>query len=174
LVSPGTTAVPSCAVESDYQKAIGGCDVSTVYACGTNNGSRADLSINPGGASGDTSTAAQCLIHKAAGQDALDPSTFPYKIKAGTGNGIAPSNQVISASNSIVSLPIYDDSAGPLTGTNPQVTILGFLQVFIDDVNPSGNLNVHVLNVAGCGNDVTSSLSAPGTSPVPIRLITPH
>jgi Flp pilus assembly protein TadG len=173
-VTAAASAVPSCADDSNYQKAIGGCDVSTVYACGTINGSRADLSINPGGASGDTSEAAQCLIHKAAGQDTLDPSTFPYKIKAGAGNGIAPSNQVITASNSIVTVPIYDDSAGPLSGTNPQVTILGFLQVFIDDVNGTGNLNVHVLNVAGCGNDVTSSLSAPGTSPVPIRLITPH
>jgi Flp pilus assembly protein TadG len=169
LVSPGATAVPSCAVESDYQKAIGGCDVSTVYACGTINGSHADLSINPGD---DTSEAAQCLIHKGAGQDALDVSTFPYKIKAGTGNGIAPNNQVISASNNIVTVPIYDDSAPPLTGANPQVTILGFLQVFIDDVDTNGNLTVHVLNVAGCGNDVTSTLKAPGTSPVPIRLIT--
>jgi hypothetical protein len=171
LVSPGATAVPSCAVESDYQKAIGGCDVSTVYACGTINGSRADLSINPGD---DTSDAGQCLIHKGAGQDTLDVSTFPYKINAGTGNGIAPNNQVISASNNIVTVPIYDNSAPPLTGTNPQVTILGFLQVFIDDVDTNGNLTVHVLNVAGCGNDVTSTLTAPGTSPVPIRLITPH
>jgi Flp pilus assembly protein TadG len=170
LVSPGgATAVPSCAVESDYQKAIGGCDVSTVYACGTTNGSHADLSINPGE---DTSEAAQCLIHKAAGADALDVSTFPYKIKAGTGNGIAPNNQVITASNNIVTVPIYDDSTGSLTGSQPQVTILGFLQVFIDDADGSGNLTVHVLNVAGCGNDVTSTLKAPGTSPVPIRLIT--
>jgi Flp pilus assembly protein TadG len=173
-ITAAASAVPSCADDSNYQKAISGCDVSTVYACGTNNGSRADLSINRGGPSGDTSTGAQCLIHKSAGQDALDVTSFPYKLKAGAGNGIAPSNQVISASNSIVTVPIYDDSSGAfLNGqSQPQVTILGFLQVFIDDVNGSGNPQVHVLNVAGCGNDVTSSLSASGTSPVPIRLIT--
>jgi Flp pilus assembly protein TadG len=173
LVSPPASVVPACADGSDYQKAIAGCDVNTVYACGTINGARANLTIHPGGTSGDTSTAAQCLIHKAAGQDALDVTSFPYKINAGAGNGIAPSNQVISASNSIVTVPIYDDSPPALTGANLQVTILGFLQVFIDDVDGSGNLNVHVLNVAGCGNQASTTLSARGTSPVPIRLITP-
>ncbi|HEX4785716.1 MAG TPA: pilus assembly protein TadG-related protein [Candidatus Sulfotelmatobacter sp.] len=177
LVTPPASAVPTCADDTDYQKAIGGCDVKTIYACGTVNGSRANLLINPGGASGDTSAAAQCLIHQSGGvgQDVLDVSSFPYQIKPGSGNLIITSaSQVISTSNSIVTLPIYDDSGGPLTGSNPQVTILGFLQVFIDSVDGSGNLNVHVLNVAGCGNDASTTLSAPGTSPVPIRLITPQ
>jgi Putative Flp pilus-assembly TadE/G-like len=174
-VTAAANAVPACANESNYQKAIGGCDVSTVYACGTINGSHADLSINPGGASGDTSEAAQCLIRQTAGQDTLDVTAFPYRIRAGSGNPVINSGgQVISASNSIVTVPIYDDSAVTLTGSQPQVTILGFLQVFIDSVNSNGNLNVHVLNIAGCGNDVSTTLSAPGTSPVPIRLITPH
>jgi Flp pilus assembly protein TadG len=175
LVTPPARAVPACADDSSYQQSIGGCDVNTVYACGTVSGSRADLTINPGGASGDTSTASQCLIHQSGGQDSLDVSAFPYQIKAGLGNPIINStSQVISSSNSIVTVPIYDDSAGLLAGSNPQVTILGFLQVFIDKVDPNGNLNVHVLNIAGCGTDASTTLSAPGTSPVPIRLITPQ
>jgi acyl CoA:acetate/3-ketoacid CoA transferase len=81
----------------------------------------------------------------------------------------------ITASNSIVSVPIYDP-LNPIasTGTSP-VTIVGFLQVFINDVDQYGNVNVVVLNVAGCGNgsSTTSSNPVTGSSPVPIRLITP-
>jgi Putative Flp pilus-assembly TadE/G-like/Putative Tad-like Flp pilus-assembly len=175
LVTQPAIAVPSCADDSDYQKAIGGCDQSTVYACGTVGGSTADLTINPGGATGDTSLAAQCLIHQSGGlgQDTLDVAAFPFQIKAGSANPIISSTtQVITASNSIVTLPIYDDSVGRLPSSKPTITVIGFLQVFIDSVTANGNLNVHVLNVAGCGNDASTTLSAPGTSPVPIRLIT--
>lgn len=171
LVASPATAVPSCADDSNYQGSIGGCDQSTVYACGTVGGSQADLTINPGGASGDTSTAAQCLIRQPT-QDSLDVTAFPYTIKAGSNNPVLP-NQPITASNSIVTLPIYDDSVGPLAGTTPTITIIGFLQVFIDQVDVNGNLNVHVVNIAGCGNGASTTRSAPGTSPVPIRLITP-
>jgi hypothetical protein len=31
-----------------------------------------------------------------------------------------------------------------------------------------------VLNVAGCGNNASTTQSAPGSSPVPVRLITPQ
>jgi Putative Flp pilus-assembly TadE/G-like len=174
-VTAAASAVPSCADDSNYQKAIGGCDQSTVYACGTVNGSNADLTINPGGASGDTSVGAQCLIRQ-PGQDSLDVTAFPYTIKSGSNPlpvGIS-ANQSITASNSIVTLPIYDDSVGTLAGTQPTITIVGFLQVFIDNVDAAGNLNVHVVNIAGCGNDASTTRSAPGSSPVPIRLITPQ
>jgi len=178
LVNPPASAVPSCADDSNYQKAIGGCDQSTVYACGTVNGSNADLTINPGLAGGDTSVATQCLIHQsggAGGQDAQNVGApFPYPITAGSANPVVSANQLITASNSIVTLPIYDDSVGTLAGTQPAITIVGFLQVFIDSVDAAGNLQVHVLNISGCGNDASTTLSAPGSSPVPIRLITPQ
>jgi hypothetical protein len=178
LVSGVATAVPSCADDSNYQKAIGGCDQSTVYACGTVNGSNADLTINPGLAGGDTSVATQCLIHQsggAGGQDAQNVGApFPYPITAGSANPVVSANQLITASNSIVTLPIYDDSVGTLAGTQPAITIVGFLQVFIDSVDAAGNLQVHVVNISGCGNDASTTLSAPGSSPVPIRLITPQ
>jgi hypothetical protein len=121
--------------------------------------------------------AAQCLIHQSggAGQDALNVlAPFPYPITAGSANPVVSPNQTITASNSIVTLPIYDHTGAPLAGTHPAITIVGFLQVFIDSVDASGNLNVHVLNIAGCGNDASTTRSAPGTSPVPIRLITAH
>ena len=185
LVTVNPVAIPACSVASLFQQAIGGCDPSTgvqstAYQCGIPNGSNADLTFNPGGSGGDTAVAGQCLIHQTAngllqGQDSLDPTVYPYKMFSGSQNPILPSanTQLITASNSVVSVPIYDQTAGPLTTTQPQVTILGFLQVFIDSVDSTtGNVNLHVLNVAGCGNDASTTALAPGTSPLPIRLIT--
>jgi Flp pilus assembly protein TadG len=185
LVTVNPVAIPACSVASLYQEAIGGCDPSTgvqstAYQCGVPNGSSADLTINPGGSGGDTAVAGQCLIHQTAnglgqGQDSLDVTAYPYKLFSGSQNPILPSanTQLITASNSVVSVPIYDQTAGNLSGPQPQVTILGFLQVFIDSVDSTtGNVNLHVLNVAGCGNDASTTALAPGTSPLPIRLIT--
>jgi Flp pilus assembly protein TadG len=171
LVSTPARAVPSCSngASDAYQGTITGCDESTVYACGTPKGSQADLTANLGT---DTSAAVQCLT---SNQDTLDVSSYPFRIGAGVGNTNFPSNQVITSSNSIVSLPIYDNTNPlPLGQSQPQITIVGFLQVFISSVDANGNMDVHVLNIAGCGNGASTTVSAPGTSPVPIRLITPQ
>ena len=179
VAPPGAIAVPGCATGSDYQGAIAGCDQSTVYACGIiGGGAQADLTFNPGKASGDTATATQCLIHQGAGQDVLNSAVFPFQIQAGLGNPVVTINAKITSSNSIVTVPIYDDTQGTtnpvqFTVDQPAVTIVGFLQVFINGVDPSGNINVTVLNVAGCSNTATASTpTVSGTSPVPIRLIT--
>jgi hypothetical protein len=179
LVQGPVTAVPSCTVGKGhdlYQRAIGGCD-RTAYACGTNSGASADLSFDPGGAAGDTATAVQCLTNSTVGADSLDTVPFPFQIKAGDGNplvskGIVAGNALVTSSNSIVTVPIYDSNpTTQLVGNQPDVTILGFLQVFIDGVDSAtGNLTVHVLNVAGCSNNASNGVS--GTSPVPVRLIT--
>jgi Flp pilus assembly protein TadG len=180
LVTVNPVAFPVCADDDLFQEAIGGCDESTAYQCGIPIGSNADLTFNPGGSGGDTAVAGQCLINQKAnglaqGQDALDVTAYPYKMLSGSQNPILPSanTQLITASNSVVSLPIYDQTAGNLTTTQPTITILGYLQVFIDSVDSTtGNVNLHVLNVAGCGNDASTTVLAPGTSPLPIRLIT--
>ena len=162
-------AVPSCANGSAYQEDIAGCDQSTVYACGiVGGGAQVDLSFNPGNPSGDTSTATQCLIHQQGGQDVLDTSVFPFQIKAGAGNPMVTSGGItsgssISSGSSIVTVPIYDDTQVPVqfpTNVNQApVTIVGFLQVFINGVDTNGNPNVTVINVAGCSN--TASTSTP-------------
>jgi hypothetical protein len=181
-VPSSSAAVPSCGNGSPYQEAVSGCDQQTAYQCGVTNGNDADLDINPGGSTGDTATAVQCLIHQgtigstASGQDALDSTVYPFRISAGSSNPLGVTGQVTS-SNSIVSLPIYDSSAGGVgAGTTP-VTIVGFLQVFINAVNADGSLNVTVLNVAGCGNgsakNITIGNPVTGTSPVPVRLVIP-
>jgi hypothetical protein len=190
-----SVAVPSAASGGTlFEKAIAGCDQTTVYYCGVpsaspigNGPNMVDLGIYP---ADDTSNGVQALIHEGnanpnggqpTGQDTFStyglPSAYPFQILAGTSNPTGlTSGTPITASNSIVSMPIYDP-ANPIatTGTSA-VTIVGFLQVFINGVDQYGNVDVIVLNVAGCSNgggQPVASTAVAGSSPVPVRLITP-
>lgn len=191
LVSGTPVAVPSCVTSTTFQPAIAGCDQSTVYACGVLDGTTVDLTenpVNPTGLTGDSGTAAQCLVNyggAAGGYDSIDtagvnqtPTLFPILIHAGDNNplvkaGLVASNDYVSTSNSIVTIPIITtDSGGQLAGAKPAVTVVGFLQVFIQSfgTDPQGNMRATVLNISGCGNSATNSPLF-GTSPVPVRLI---
>jgi hypothetical protein len=195
LVQGPAIAVPSCAVgkgHDAYQRAIGGCDQGTHYACGQSaSPTTVDLTINPGGKSGDTLNAVQCLTNSLSGStDDMDvlvtdsggkkpTAVFPFQIKAGDNNplvknGLVAVDAVITSSSSIVTVPIYDNSSSAFTIDQPTVTIVGFLQVFINDFDADGqgNPKVTVLNVSGCSNAATNP-AVTGTSPVPVRLITP-
>ncbi|MGB8732702.1 MAG: hypothetical protein WCC99_15755, partial [Candidatus Sulfotelmatobacter sp.] len=175
---------------NDYTEAVAGCDQSTVYACGSVLANTVDLTEDPGPRRNDSVNAAECLINANApgpgnGQDYLSTSNsppptyaYPFQILAGGNSallttGITSGSQITS-SPSIVSLPIYDNTAPALlngTGTT-LITIIGFLQVFVNSVDSTtGNINVTVMNVSGCGNSAAST-AVNGTSPVPIRLIT--
>jgi len=196
----GPVAVPSCASSGGfYREAVGGCDQSTSYQCGVQSSAafppnRVDLSENPGAGTDDTRDGVQCLIHQtdisnlasSSGQDSLNPyaapNSYPFQILAGTGNPLVTmassplaGGTPVTSSPSIVSLPIYDDSVGPINGGGTtNVTIVGFLQVFINSIDQWGIMDVTVLNVTGCGNGNTPPNAAvTGSSPVPIRLITP-
>src|SRR5271165_917636 len=147
------TAVESCpaGTGSDFQMAIDGCDQKTQYSCGTLLGANINLDIPPvypTAVAGDTSTAVQCLINQSSGgQDTLHGTSlttpaFPFQIWAGSGSPLAKSGIVndsdpITSSNSIVSLPIYDSGSpiAPLLSNHQAVTIVGFLQVFINNVD---------------------------------------
>jgi Flp pilus assembly protein TadG len=191
----GTTpvsAIPSCSGGDPYEDAIEGCDAPTNYHCGVSNAGTVDLpKKNPGVNS--ITDAVQCLIHQtdatnitsSSGQDYLkttgtfgDPSAYPFQILAGSSNPLGISTGTpITSSNSIVSLPIYDQTVVTINSSsvgNINVTFVGFLQVFINAVDLNGNRLVTVLNVAGCGNGTnTTGRPVSGSSPVPVRLITP-
>jgi Flp pilus assembly protein TadG len=190
----GTTvvAIPACSQSDPYEEAIEGCDSPNNYQCGVTNANTLDLTRNPSTPpnTNPTTTGVQCLIHQtdvanvtsSSGQDTLSPfaapGAFPIQMLGGSNNPLVLLNNgllnnPISSSNSIVSLPIYDSSV-PLitTSSNPQVTFVGFLQVFVNAVDTNGNVNVTVLNVAGCGASASGN-PVTGTSPVPIRLVTP-
>jgi Flp pilus assembly protein TadG len=176
-----SVAVPSCGSANAYQQAVAGCDQTTQYQCGvlyslSGNPNQVDISENPATASSDTTTAAQCLTNEGQGTaDGLSTAAYPYQITAGTGNPLGVNGTQITSSTSIVSIPIVDDSATlKFVGTQAPVTVEGFLQVFINEVDPNGILQVTVLNVAGCGNAVPNGTQPIyGSSPVPVRLITP-
>ena len=187
--TPAPTAIPACALGDPYEEAIGGCEAPTNYRCGVANANSVDLTRNPDG--GSVTNGVSCLIHQAdttnfttlSGQDYLSdppvpaaPASYPFQILGGSSNPIggAVSGKSITSSPSIVSLPIYDQTSASVTAgaaSNP-VTFVGFLQVFINAVDQYGNVNVTVLNVTGCSNNAPGTAVA-GTSPVPIRLITP-
>lgn len=201
--APGTSvaiaanaAISGCSQvqNATYWNAVAGCDQSTTYACGSSLANNVDLVDNPGLPGNDSANAVQCLINESAsgvgnGQDYLAPGpgtgpyTYPFQILAGGNSalistGVAGGSQITS-SPSIVTLPIYDSAAVTAInkfGTTP-VTVIGFLQVFINNADTSGgtngNINVTVMNVAGCGNSFGGPPVALGTSPVPVRLITP-
>jgi hypothetical protein len=164
-------AVMSGATGDVWQEAIGGCDQTTVYACGTVGGATADLTINLGATNGDTYIAGQALTNSG---DTLNTGTYPYQIRAGFANplvssGMVNDDDVITSSNSIVTLPLVDSAQTLANVAQPPITIVGFLQVFITSVNNNGNMNATVLNVAGCAPSPPTSVT--GSSPVPVRLI---
>ncbi|HUO15526.1 MAG TPA: hypothetical protein VMX38_11115, partial [Verrucomicrobiae bacterium] len=170
----------ACSNADSFEQAIDGCDQQTQYNCGLSNpGMNIDLDIapvSPTYATGESNTAAQCLVNYGpGGQDSLQTSTYPFQIWAGTNNPLVKATIVandnpITTSNSIVSIPIYDSTGVILVNNHQQVTIVGFLQAFITDFDPNGNPNLTVLNVSGCSNNAANA-GVNGTSPVPIRLV---
>jgi hypothetical protein len=195
-IDPGSAACANVAASTGYYSpAIAGCDQSTQYQCGSSYpADTVDLTENPAypSGSGDSANGVQCLIHQSlqptasqpSGQDVLAPGafnllppppTYPFQIQPGTSNpltGLAGTGTAVTSSTSIVSLPIYDNSQSIAPAGTTPVTVIGFLQVFINDVDQNGNVDVTVMNVSGCGNDATGT-PVHGTSSVPVRLITP-
>lgn len=176
---------PACQGVPDFEQSIECCDFNA-YSCGAAAVQIfTDTTIRHGQLRNETNNGVQCLI--GASPDTLDPTslpgfsagTDPVRITAGGG---PLSGTLVTTSNSIVNLPILD-TTNPLPtapGTS-QVTVIGFLQVFIDSssaVNsaPAGNhaeVVAHVLNVVGCGNAPAAGapVSGGGVSPIPVRLI---
>jgi hypothetical protein len=147
-----------------------------------------DNSNDPGGPGGATQEGLQCLIHTTstgsplgvAEQDSLDPTNFaagtgPAQISPGSFSQSRyniPGNSLIATSDSIITVPIF---AVPLSmPSNHQLTVVGFLQIFVDYVGTGRNdINGHILNVVGCGSTTASgaAVSGGGVSPIPVRLI---
>jgi Flp pilus assembly protein TadG len=175
-LDPTKELCPSCAGSSDLEQGIECCDFRpSSYSCGGT--IPVDISTSSKDVRRDADNGVQCLINASGsgpgqGQDSLDPANFlassgPMQITANSGplNG-----RLVFTSNSIATFPIIDT---PITGG--QATIVGFLQVFVNYENGTGSstqVNLTVLNVAGCGNTAgTTVISGGGVSPVPVRLI---
>jgi hypothetical protein len=185
----------TCTGTTEYEQSIECADVTTSYkvlSCGGGTTNlQWDNTVNPGGLTGQSALGTECLINASThglnkGQDKLDPTPWPdnpMTIRAES-NLFLQNGHFVTTSSSIVAIPIVDTCNGvpgcfPATGGN--VTIDGYLQAFIDEVHGGahpGDIQVTVLNIAGCSNRSTNSGVTPvvggsGSSPIPVRLITP-
>jgi len=172
LVTPNTANLcPSCQGSSNFEQSIECCDFNAYHCGGTVPNGAADTTIITKQVDNETHDGVACLINKPS-QDQLDPGsnfpTGPQQFKAGSG---PLSGRLVSTSRSIASFPIINTPV-PATG---QVTVVGFLQGFIQDVTGGiGNLQITitVVNISGCGNNPGgTSVQAGSTSPIPVRLI---
>lgn len=182
---------PSCSGSDSLEKDVECCDPRP-YACGlvsANLQQTVDMNIRHSQLRKDTNNGVQCLINKPS-NDTVDVSDLlagigPARITSVSGPN---SGNLVTVSQSIATFPIIDaDTAAsktiPISG---QVTVIGFLQVFIDDVALVANqttITAHILNVSGCGNSPsggspvlggatsTSLTDGGGTSAIPVRLI---
>jgi hypothetical protein len=204
LVTPNTANVcpasvgscnSSCAGASNYELSVE-CADANVYSypnCGSGGTDATwNNSVNPGGAAGASATGAQCLIHATGAgpgpqQDTLNPTLWPGAPMQITGGTCSLANaQLVTASSSIVTIPIIDTNTGiPLPVSGQPLIVVGYLQAFINQIDPgpgafgvppAGSINITVLNIAGCNpnnNGANPVIGGSGTSPVPVRLITP-
>jgi hypothetical protein len=178
---------PTCTGFGNFEKITECCDGTTFdyQQCCVSGaiGKWDDLSINPGGPGGPAQRGLQCLIHAPGPgppqQDTLNISQANnglLQIQSGTYSseplGVAQGS-VISTSGSIITVPLFDTSVWP-PSSPPHVTIVGFLQLFVNYVGPgSTDMNATILNVIGSGSNLTttSAFSGGGASAIPVRLI---
>jgi hypothetical protein len=200
--NPGTTQYycPACANPGDpvFQEDLECCN-STQLQCGTVTtgnfpvvDTTYDSKIN-----GYVQNGGQCLVHETStslyavncwttpnDQDCLNWSVNPFVYQAGNLNPFLNSQpgspgvgSVITTSDSIITIPVYDQTAQTNVANGTPITIIGFLQVFVEVVGngnslqPVGTIRTRILNAIGCG---TGSTGTPiyGSGPaVPVRLI---
>jgi hypothetical protein len=133
-----------------------------------------------------TTSGVDTLLHIGAGntglnqgQDWIDTSSCPLKIHAGALNplvvqGVLAQDGLVATSDSIVTAYIFD---GTITTTSPppppSVTITGFAQIFVTQVDGNGDVWGVILGVAGCGSSGGSCGrgSIKGPTMLPVRLI---
>ncbi|MGH9357464.1 MAG: hypothetical protein ACRD10_15165, partial [Terriglobia bacterium] len=104
------------------------------------------------------------------GQDGIDTSTGPpFALLAGNQNPYVASGTQVAASDSIVSLPLFDSTQG--AGNGSSEVVLGFIQIFLTQAFSNGKIQGVVLNVSGCGQNNQSGQPVEGATPIPVRLV---
>lgn len=190
LVTPNLAvdSCPACAdTTNNFGEGVACCNAATYSCGGTVANAFWDSSQNPehGGLTSISATATECLIHASTdapdvGQDKLEyPSGWPSgppQMTAGTANPMK--TLVVTTSSSIVTIPIIGVT-GFGVNTGP-VTVFGFLQAFVNQVDAAPNIgaiNITVMNVVGCSQTpnlgIAPIVGGNGASPIPVRLITP-
>jgi Flp pilus assembly protein TadG len=170
-----------CVGFNAYQRSIAGC-VQTPISCAA----LVNIDTSPYPTrDDDTATAVNALTHSIAnGGDSIDtisvPSPPPFQFLTGADNpvvlsGALPSQTDVMVSDSLVTVPVFDDAAA--VATFPNVKLLGFVQLFMNPTgaaSASGAGQTQVINMVGCGPTALGQpLLGNGSSPVVVRLISP-
>ena len=178
-----TFSLPECSAiptPKFYQNSIMGC-IQVPIAC--NSQVNIDQPAYPGRRS-ETAEAVNCLTHNTTAVNTGDkvtttaPPIAPIQFVAGADNPVVAAGSDIMVSDSLVTVPVFDDTLG----LNNPVQIVGFVQLFLNpggartpSTGPNtGHMNTKIINLAGCG---TGAMGTPilgnGASPVAVRLISP-
>ena len=160
-----------------------------IACCNTNKLVCGNVSVNwkTGNMQGPTQQGVQCLIAANGpglnqGQDSISyDSTNGFTVTGGSNNPnpnlSGQTIQPATLSNSMVSIPLYNGSTPcPGQSCGSAVAIVGFLQVFIEDVTPGGDVKAMVMGISGCGgggSGTPTPVSSGGSSPFPVRLVQP-
>jgi len=152
-----------------------------IACCNTNQIVCGNVSVNweTGNMQGPTKQGVECLIHESggSGQDTITfDSTNGFTMTGGSNNPYGLSGKTISSSDSIVTIPLYNGTTPcPGASCGASVAIVGFLQIFVQNVNAGGDVTAMVMGVSGCGGGSpgTTPVSSGGSSPIPVRLVQP-
>lgn len=178
-----TQSLPTCSIplSTDYEQSIAGC-VQTPIACNTT--VNLDLS-NYGSRNQETADAVNCLSHAINNKGDtvnISPPNQAFQFRVGDDNPIAANPAIkgkdVLVSNSLVTVPVFDNSTWNSASPPSSVTVIGFAQLFLNpDGLPApstGLVKTTIVNLAGCG---TGAIGQPilgnGASPVAVRLISP-
>ncbi len=185
-----TRACPAaCTGGTNFEQEIECCN-PTPISCGTTvtlpavNQLSVDTTVYPEGAGGPAQSGVECLIHQRPGNgmDSLNvgpPLTYTLQISVGNNHPLAgtvlSANDLVNSSDSLVTIPVYDQTIGAPAPPAGSVNIIGFLQVFINRSFPgggpkAGEFQVTVVNVSGCGSSASGAPVSSGSA-VPVRLI---
>jgi hypothetical protein len=160
-----------------YQQSITTCNTGQ-FTCGTTVNSLPGIKI------AFTTPGVNTLLHLPGntvglnqGQDWIDTTVCPPQVHGGARNplvtqGVVPQDAVITTSDSIVTAFIFNGA--PLASVSQPVTIVGFAQVFVTQVDANGDVWGVILGLAGCGSSAGScgsSSTIKGPTMLPVRLI---
>jgi hypothetical protein len=159
-----------------YRNEIETCAPEAALACG------GTVWTITGNKVGPTKQGANNLIGGPNGQDTIDTTNPPpFNISAGANNPYYPAGtQNITQSSSIVTVPIYGGTGQLCPGNScAQQQIIGFMQLFINDVNNGSKdlVDATVLNVVACsssggGNGTPGPpVTGGGATLIPVRLV---
>jgi hypothetical protein len=173
--APNATSVActGCGGLDPYQLSVAGCVQTPISCSSTVKIDAADVVTDA-----QTRRAVDGLTQAANGGDTVNVAA-PFQFTPGLGNpgvvsGPLTQTNTIMVSNSLVTVPVFDNSTWPVGF--PSVKIIGFVQLFL---NPSGTtlpfngIPTQVVNLVGCGNLTGQPILGNGSSAVAVRLISP-